>query len=192
MTDEDIRKIIAHGKEKGVHVTVRDIAFRLLEREFSNPLTVFRCMFNPEASEEDFKLYLSSQNAMFTETEPGIVKREGKSRSIKENDISFEENKAELIKLLNEIHKMRESGELEAKDAVRLETDIRTKLNDKFGTTEKTDRQKVVVNIKYNHICEWTRKECFLQTKEYAMKNWGLVDIDDIRKKYDLIEKNKK
>ena len=64
---------------------------------------------------------------------------------------------------------------------IKTEADIRVKLNDKFGASEKTSEQYVVVQPKCNHICEITHRECWLQTKEYAKEHWHLIDDPDYK-----------
>lgn len=47
-----------------------------------------------------------------------------------------------------------------------METDIRTRLNDKFGAAEDKEIDCVVVTEpKYNYICPHTRKECFINPR---------------------------
>ena len=55
-------------------------------------------------------------------------------------------------------------------------TDLRVKLNDKFGADEKKDEQRIIVNTHYNHICDVLHKECLFYNKEYAMKKWNLIE----------------
>ena len=69
------------------------------------------------------------------------------------DDISFEENKAEILNLIKATKQAFENGEIEAKDALKIEADLRVKLNDKFSVTEDVKDQIVVVNQKYDAIC---------------------------------------
>ena len=73
------------------------------------------------------------------------------------------------------------SGEKDLKTLALLqktEADLRVKLNDKFGASEKAEDQYIVVQTKFNHICQWTNRECWLQTKEYAKEHWNLIEKD--------------
>lgn len=71
---------------------------------------------------------------------------------------------------------MNENGELDAKDFIKLDIEIRTKLNDKFAVSEKQDEQRIIVETKFNTICPHTHRECWVQTKEYAMQHWNLIE----------------
>jgi hypothetical protein len=93
-----------------------------------------------------------------------------------EKEITFEENKAEMTKLIDRVEEGIATGTIEPDKGLKIIADIRVKLNDKFKVEETTDVQYIVVNKKYNAICEHTHRECFLQTKEYAKEHWHLID----------------
>ena len=67
--------------------------------------------------------------------------------------------------MLDEIRLARMNGELDYKDALKLETEIRTKLNDKFAVADTTEQQYVIVECKYNAICEHCNHEIYIPTK---------------------------
>ena len=98
--------------------------------------------------------------------------------TISVDDITFEENKQGLIKLLNQITKAKADGIMDTKDAFKLETDIRVKLNDKFDTAESTENKHIiVVPSKHDIICPHTNYECtFMPTKEACMKYYNIKD----------------
>lgn len=96
------------------------------------------------------------------------------------NDISFEENKAGLIELLNKLQQAIDNKEISTKDALKIEADVRTKLNDKFGASEKDNGNVVVVEPKFNYICPYTRRECYIHSKEECMKRYNLVEKEEI------------
>lgn len=179
----EINDILRDAKSIGHDLRMSDIFYTFALTGFKDKKIVYTVFFGKGASEKDIEEYDSCKKITFLKRymkanffNDDIKVRQISKKNKQYEDISFEENKEALVKMLAEIREMSERGELEKKDAVKLETDIRTKLNDKFSVSEKQDEQRVVVLAKYNHICEWTHKECFLQTKEYAMKHWGLVE----------------
>ena len=88
-------------------------------------------------------------------------------------DITFEENKAYMLKLKRDTEKAMKEGKLETKDGLKILSDISTRLNDKFNIQETEIPQMVVVQCKYNSFCECGR-EIYIPTKEDLMKTYGL------------------
>ena len=97
---------------------------------------------------------------------------------VSEDDITFEENKQGLIKLLKKTEEAVEKKLMDTKDALKLQTDIRVKLNDKFDTSESNDNKHIiVVPSKHDMICPHTNYECtFMPTKEACMKYYNIKD----------------
>lgn len=181
----DFVKIISDCKESGYEVKVRDVMFCLLKNVVEDSDVIYNSLFGKTDEAKCITDYEKSKpikfldkyiNANYNNTKQTDTDNT-KKKKISEEDISFEENKAELIKMLKDIDDAMNDGQIEVKDAMKMKVDIRTKLNDKFGASEKSDEQRiVVVPPKFNHICEKTRTECWLQTKEYAMEHWGLIE----------------
>ena len=98
--------------------------------------------------------------------------------SVNEEMITREQNKTELIRLLKEIKTLAESRKIDAKDAVKMEADIRVKLNDKFEMEESQSQKRIIiVPQKHDIICPHTNRECTsMPTKEACMKYYGLKD----------------
>ena len=96
------------------------------------------------------------------------------------DDITFEENKAYMLKLKKDIEKAIEDGEMEKKDGYKALADISVKLNDKFQVQGEVKEQIVQIMPKYDHVCPRCQIEIARRpmTKEEAMEE------------YDLIEKN--
>ena len=96
------------------------------------------------------------------------------------NDISFEENKAEILNLIKATKQAFEKGEIEAKDALKIEADLRVKLNDKFSVTEDVKDQVVYTFEKYNDICPYCSREVSRRpiSKEEAMRKYDLIEKD--------------
>lgn len=67
---------------------------------------------------------------------------------------------------------------MSAKDGVKAEIEIRSKLNDKFKVSEEGGQQYIIVEQKFNSICECGR-EISVPTKEDLMKKYNLVEKDN-------------
>ena len=104
-----------------------------------------------------------------------------KTRKKKDGDISFDENKAEMIKLIREAQEALDRGEIEAKDALKIQADLRVKINDRFGVKEDTQEQMVVLNPKYDAICPYCSHEVARKpiSKEEAMEKYNLIEKPD-------------
>lgn len=186
----DIRNIIAKARRDGHDTGMKDIAFVVLERAFGDSLAAYRCLFDAVAKQRDAESYVREpKTAYLREAVPqdrpaktGGMTKDGDSPDME--DLSFEENKAEMIRLLDEIREKMNSGEMEAKDGLKLMTDIRTRLNDKFGTAEKSEERRVIVNIKYNDICPYCSHEIRRKTDEDMLA--------EIKDKYILTPKDEK
>ena len=92
-----------------------------------------------------------------------------------------------MIKLKKDTEEAMANGEIEKKDALKILADISVKLNDKFNVKDANeDRQVVIVQNKFNAICECGR-EIYVPTKEEMMKKYNLVEKDVDVKNNNLI-----
>ena len=181
ISKELLKKITDHCSQEGFEVRFRDIAYCVLKDIFDDAVLAYKAIFDADASDivignydksaktKTIKKYISDHNIL-------IPKSTLLERIPTETDITFAENKAELIKMLDDVDEKLKMGIIEYKDAAKLKVDIRTKLNDKFAVSEDASAQMIVVQPKFNHVCTHTQKECWLQTKEFAMEHWGLVE----------------
>ena len=182
--NEDISKIIDDCKAMNHNVKVGDIAYVFLLRTFKDKEVVFKALFGTTFSDNDIDVYDKSPKTKFLKK---YIKSNYEDKEVPKNsnkkikDISFEENKEALVKRLGDLESLAESGELDAKDALKLEVDIRTRLNDKFAVSEKQDEQRIIVEKKYNDICVCGR-EIYRPTRDDI--------IEDLEKEYDLVPKN--
>lgn len=179
ISNENIKKIGEYCSVQGHDVRFRDIAYSVLRAIFNDAVLPYRAIFDAEASDIVIKNYDKSEKTKAIASyikEHNLLGRETTSRQITEHDITFEENKAELVKMLAEVAEKQDNGEIDYIAASKLKVDIRTKLNDKFAVSENSNQQMIVVQPKFNHICPHTQKECWIQTKEYAMEHWGLIE----------------
>lgn len=191
MADETklLDKIMAEAAKFGHDdIRIRDIAYAILQINLQDPLVAFMVAFNGEdCSDSIVEEYQNSKKQTFLQrfiqktiapsaNEANDTPQITLNNIQQNNDISFEQNKAELLRLLEDIERGKKAGSISEKDAIKLETEIRVKLNDKFNVTEAEQEQCIIVQPKCNHICEITRRECWLQTKEYAMEKWNLIE----------------
>lgn len=176
---EDFNKILEDAKKMGHSLRMSDIFYTFELQRFESKKIVYSVLFGKGSAQEDIDIYDKSAKIKFLkkyieanypiDTPHSVV---GRPRKNKENeskqyeDITFEENKEALIKLLDKIQSMAASGDIEKKDAVKLETDIRTKLNDKFAVSEKQDEQRIIVLSKYNDTCPYCNHEIRRKTDE--------------------------
>ena len=101
--------------------------------------------------------------------------------NIDSNAVTKEENKNELLKMLDKIQQAVDRGDLEMKDTLKMQTDIRVKLNDKFEMEESQKQKRIiVVPSKHDIVCPITRRECnFWPTRKACVQHFGLIDPQD-------------
>lgn len=96
-------------------------------------------------------------------------------------NITKTQNKEELMKLLSKIQAAAANGEVEPKDALKMEADIRVKLNDKFDMERDLGegRRIIVVPQRHDYICPHTNYECSkMPSKSACMKFYHLKEDD--------------
>ena len=193
----EITKLIEDCKAGGFDVKMGDIIYALCVDDFKDKSIPYKTLFDKNATDKDIRAYNKHKytkflkkyiDSNFLQKEDILNDTEEKDVTQKYADMTFEENKDAMIKMIDELKIALDEGKIEYKDYAKMVTDLRTKLNDKFSVTEKQDDQRIIVYAKFNHICEWTHKECYLQTKEYAMRHWGL--IEDPERKVKLEEED--
>ena len=188
---EDIKKIIEDASKKGFKIGVRDIAFVVLLDAFENEDIAYNCLFGSESGfmQEYASVYARTGAVEYIKDYIDILSANNGSRSKKQDidDITFDENKAYMIKLKKDTEEAMANGEIEKKDALKILADISVKLNDKFNVKDANeDRQVVIVQNKFNAICECGR-EIYVPTKEEMMKKYNLVEKDVDVKNHNLI-----
>ena len=179
---EDITKIIEDASKKGFKIGVRDIAFVVLLDVFENEDIAYKCLFGSESGfmQEYASVYARTGAVEYIKDYIDILSTNNGSRSKKQDvdDITFDENKSYMIKLKKDTEEAMANGEIEKKDALKILADISVKLNDKFNVKDANeDRQVVIVQNKFNAICECGR-EIYVPTKEEMMKKYNLVEKD--------------
>lgn len=168
---EKIKNITDAGRKKGLNIKVKDVAFHILRTVVGDSMVAYRATISAAATTNVVNAY-----------EKGAIQKfirdwtaQNLKDSITESNLSFEDNKAALIKMIKDVERLEEMGELEHKDAIKMITDIRVKLNDKFSVQDDDNTHVVVVPPKYNKICPRFHVECYEQTAEYAMSQFHLI-----------------
>lgn len=180
ISTNEIKKIISLCKSKKYDVKMIDIMYAYSLCWFQDQHVVFAAFFGKEASKEQENEYNSSPKITFLykHLSKNLTKqtKTATAQNKKYADITFEENKDAMIRMIDELEVALNEGKIEYKEYSDRVTKLRIALNDKFAVSEKQDEQRVMVVTKFNTICPHTRKECWLQTKEYAMKHWNLIE----------------
>ena len=179
ITKEQIKECIAFCEEQGYFIEESDIAYLLINREFKDRYKAYELTKSRGVPDEYVDDYDSSDkiaclrkymNENWAKRKESVINTE----SI-EGAITFEENRDALIRYLGEIQKLMDEKKIEPKDGMKMMTDIRLKLNDKFNIKEAQVEQRIIVQPKFSHICDYTRKECWLMTEDWAKKHYHLI-----------------
>lgn len=171
LSNERVNEIIETGAAKSFFVRVRDISFALLSFIYQDKELAYKTVFGADAVGYDE--YSKSPTIKFLHKE--LEEFNPNKKRGKKDDITFEENKSEIIKLIKETQDALERGDIDAKDALKIQADLRVKLNDKFSVNEAIQEQIVIVNCKYNAVCDCGR-ELYIPTKEDLMREYNLIE----------------
>ena len=172
MDNEQIKSTIDHFKEDGADIRVRDIAYALLSRMFADRKTAYQCLFGPAGYDE----YVSSDMREKLDeylTNEGFVR--SFSTDLDTGEISFEENKSALTKMIADIEADMAAGLIEKKDGYARIADIRYKLNDKFKVEAAKKDRMIIVEKKFSGICEYCHHEIYVPSEEELMEKYGLI-----------------
>lgn len=172
MDNEQIKNTVEHFKQEGVAVRVRDIAFTLLSKMFSDSRTAYQCLFPPEGYEE----YIADGTREKLED---YMTKEGYIRNMMQNadgGITFEENRKAMEQMIVDTQRYLDEGLMEPDKAMQIIKDIRVKLTDKFNLNTQQSDRTIIVNKKFDFVCPYTQYECYQLDKETAMKKFNLVE----------------
>lgn len=163
----NIKDIINSLKTEGIEAKIRDVAYLAMCDTF-----VDKSLAEKVAYQEDSKPSNKVLSVLAEKLKPfgiGAV-----------TTISKDENREELLKLLQKIQDAERDGTIDPKDAIKIEADIRVKLNDKFNIEEEEGQKRIiVVPQKHDMICKWTSRECSaMPSKEACMKYYNLIDAE--------------
>lgn len=187
MTVKDIENTIKDASKMKHEVTVRDISYVILFFEYCNSVVAYKSIFDKDADEDSIRKYDTSKKIDFLKmyiASNQKKKDEDKSKeslvvSKIEADISKEENKAAIIALIDEIKQAENDGLIDKKDSLKMQADLRNKLDNKLDSGNEDIMQFIIVNQKFNSICEYCGREISVPTKEDLMKKYNLVEKDN-------------
>lgn len=172
LSNERINEIIEDGITKGYSVRVRDVSFTLLSFYYKDNELAYKSVFGADSF--GYEDYIKNPVVKYLQNEL-VDFNTNKKKKNGNDDITFEENKAEIIQLIKDTQKALEDGTIEPKDALKIQADLRVKLNDKFSVNEAVQEQIVIVNCKYNSVCDCGR-EIYIPTKEDLIKEYNLIE----------------
>lgn len=175
---DDIKIVLDSVRPDWQSVSEKDIAFAILCDTLQDKNIAYRIAYRSTGKEADEFYNRPRFRKLLDALEPfgvGVVDN---------NSITKEENKTELLKMLDRIDHLLEVGDLEPKDAIKMQTDIRVKLNDKFEMEESQKQKRIiVVPAKHDIVCPKTNRECnYWPTKKACCNHFGLVDPTESKK----------
>ena len=168
---DDIKIILDSVRGEWSKVTAEDVAFAALCDTFEDKNFAYRIAYGKKGDGD--ALYETPRfKKMLVALEPfgvGVVNVTA---------ITKEQNKNDLIKLLERVQMLGESKAIDIKDALKMEGDLRVKLNDKFEMEESQKQKRIiVVPSKHDIVCPMTHRECnYWPTKKACCTHFGLID----------------
>lgn len=198
-----IDKIVEDARKRGYEVRIRDVGYAILCAKLGDDNMAYMLIFGDDGNYETFKdldrikylvRYFQSEQLKKDEKDEAaeiaklIAKSKGKkSDGADDGSMTFEENREGIEQQLREIVELKKDAMSDREGGADLKTlallqkteaDLRVKLNDKFGASEKTAEQYIIVQPKFTKICPYTRHECYEMTKEWAMEHYNLIEKD--------------
>lgn len=179
LSKEKVGEILTVASDNGINLKVRDISYVLLRRYFEDRSYAWRVCFGADAEYDDKTIDAYEEGDGYQYLVDALSEVRDKGGVLYDEDITFEENKAYMLKLKKDTEMAMEAGELEKKDGLKILSDLSVKLNDKFSVQNEVKDQMVVVNAKYTDVCEYCGRETAPRpmTKEEAMKTYNLKEI---------------
>lgn len=191
MKEDYIKKITEDAEKRGHEVRIRDVAYALLRYKFDADMA-YMVVFGVPQNDNDVETYEKSESTKYLirtiakdiepeeakSDEPELADLFSQSKPTEQSedgDITFEENKAAMVELIQRTEDALANGTIDTDKGLKIIADLRVKLNDKFKVADKEVQQYVAVLTKFNTICPHTRRECWTQTREFAMKQWHLI-----------------
>jgi len=150
----------------------RDIAFCILSDAIEEENVAYRMAYGSSYRKN---VSVTAKQAEGLKTLRNALKPFGIGR-VDDGMVSREQNKAELMQLLTKIKSAAKNGDIDMRDALKMEADIRVKLNDKFDMEEEgSNKRIIIVPQKHDLICPHTNKECSqMPTREACIKYYDL------------------
>lgn len=185
LTEEDIELCKKVCVTKGHKIDEKDIAFLILKRDLQNAVIAYKLAIGGSKTNAAIERYDQSPRIMCLREYmnahwQSLLGTHAPIKSVESNvNITFEDNREAMIKMLRDTEELMRKGEIGKKDGMNIMKDIRIKLTDKFDLKETQVEQRIVVQPKFNYICEHTHKECWLMTEEWAKKQYHLIKDPD-------------
>ena len=177
LTIEKVGEILTNASSQGANLKVRDIAYVLLRRYFDDRSYAWRVCFT-DADYDDKTIDAYEEGIGYQFLREVLAEVRDRGGLLYDEDITFEENKAYMLKLKRDTEMAMEAGDLEKKDGLKILSDLSVKLNDKFSVQAEVKDQMVIVEHKYNDICPYCQHEVASKpmTKEEARKEYNLKE----------------
>lgn len=200
-----LKKIVDDAQKRGYEVKIRDVAYALLKVKLQDDTIAYTVVFGTPQLPHDVEVYDAMDKIRYLvrwfekDLSPKEVEKERPEDVIKSlkkksdvddsGSMTFEENRAGIEKQIAEILELkklctwidpqtnREQTDVKTLATLhKTEADLRSKLNDKFGASEKSSEQYIIVQKKFDFVCPHTHRECYQMDKEDAKKKWNLIE----------------
>lgn len=168
-----IESVIENCEQNGHFVGAKEVAYTILRIELDDPIAAFSIIYGKSSA--DIEMFNSKPDMTFLYEMIKYSSPKNKDKADEENKMSFDENREAMIRLIKETEKAMESGEIEKKDGLNIIKDIRVKLNDKFNVVDNSKSSMVIVEPKFNSVCECGR-EIYVPTKEDLIRKYKLTE----------------
>ena len=176
ITSDDMKRLRATMAHEWPDLRVTDVAFAVLCETFEDDAVAVAVAYREKApaNGEESKAFSPRAQALRKAVHQIVFGAVGQ-----EDTISKEENRSELIRMIDEIQAGMDNGEIEKKDGLKMIADIRVKLNDKFEIEERSEgRQRlIIVPQKRDMICRYTNRECMnWPTREACIRHYNIKE----------------
>lgn len=178
---KNIETIFNDCSELGFQIDYNDIVYCLVRDKFEDASLAYMCVFgcDIETAKLQSLIYDDSGKVSFLKAHLLLYDDKKKTPSKKNSpSITYDENLAYMLKLKAETEEAKRLGDMDTKDAIKILTDITVKINDRFKVNDDNKGQIVVVETKYNDVCDYCQHEVARapMTKEEAMEIYNLVE----------------
>lgn len=181
LTNDNIKDIIEDCEAHNRIISTRDIAYAMLCMNLEDTKVAYKCVFGSDPlfdiavhqayDESEAISYLKQYLPYMIDKSNGNGRRKES-----EQDISFDENKAYMLKLKADTERAMADGEIDKKDGLMILKDIAVKLNDKFNVADTANNNTIIVNKKFNSICPKCGSELYIPTKRDLMEKYNLIE----------------
>lgn len=159
---EQIKDAVEACSQLGHSIRVRDVAYVIL-RKFFEPAIAYKSIFGTEPENDSYDK--SAAISFLSNYVDFNFIDSAEDKITKEERLSFEENKSEMLRIIEKIETAISNVSTDPKDyltGLKQIADIRVKLNDKFNVQDDKRNQMVVVETKFNTICPYLHRECYI------------------------------